>query len=121
MEILWAMPADSPGAQFRLHSPLGKVPTGVCPPRHWEQDIRKRGFALDRFAWAECMAAAEAVWGGSAKARTDLVRRQSCALAVSVTLINEQTPCPLLDKYRLRNAFPPRRGAAAAAPGVAKR
>eukprot|EP00959_Pyramimonas_sp_CCMP1952_P445580 9328970-Pyramimonas_sp.AAC.1 len=55
------------------------------------------------------MAATETVWDGSAKARTDLVRRQSCVLAVSVTPINEQAPCPLLDKYRLRNAFPPPR------------
>eukprot|EP00959_Pyramimonas_sp_CCMP1952_P444068 9297054-Pyramimonas_sp.AAC.1 len=56
---IYAMPADSPGAQFRLHKPLGKVPTGVFLPRHWEQDIRQRGFALDRLAWTEGMAATE--------------------------------------------------------------
>eukprot|EP00959_Pyramimonas_sp_CCMP1952_P178590 3732849-Pyramimonas_sp.AAC.1 len=89
---LYAMPADSPGAQFRVHNPLGKVPTRVCLPRHWEQDIRQRGFALDRLACTECMAATETVWGGSAKARTDLVRRQSCALAVSVTPSTSRRP-----------------------------
>eukprot|EP00959_Pyramimonas_sp_CCMP1952_P123806 2588286-Pyramimonas_sp.AAC.1 len=56
------------------------------------------------------MAATETVWDGSAKARKDLVRRQSCALGVSVTPINEQTLCVLLDKYRLRNAVPSQEG-----------
>eukprot|EP00959_Pyramimonas_sp_CCMP1952_P329872 6906855-Pyramimonas_sp.AAC.1 len=66
------MPADSPGAQFRLRTPQGTVPTGVNLPKHWEQDLRQRGCTLCRLAWAECMAATETVWDVSATARTEL-------------------------------------------------
>eukprot|EP00959_Pyramimonas_sp_CCMP1952_P277848 5807753-Pyramimonas_sp.AAC.1 len=56
------------------------------------------------------MAAAETVWAGSAKTRTELARKKSCALEVAVTLITELSPCHILDKYNLRNAFPPQEG-----------
>eukprot|EP00959_Pyramimonas_sp_CCMP1952_P001162 23151-Pyramimonas_sp.AAC.1 len=56
------------------------------------------------------MASTEAVWGNSVKARTDLIRRQSCALGVSVTPIDPNSECDALDRYQLRNAFPPQDG-----------
>eukprot|EP00959_Pyramimonas_sp_CCMP1952_P276791 5786075-Pyramimonas_sp.AAC.1 len=104
------MPEDSPGAQFCLHPPLGAVPDAVNLPRHWEQYLRQGGNALCRLAWTEHLAAAKTVCDGSAKTRTELVRKKSCALEVAVTPINELSSCLILDKYNLRNAFPPQEG-----------
>eukprot|EP00959_Pyramimonas_sp_CCMP1952_P388705 8144621-Pyramimonas_sp.AAC.1 len=56
------------------------------------------------------MAATETVWDSSTKARADLERRQSCALGVSVTPIDEQSPCDLLDQFKVRNALPTQTG-----------
>eukprot|EP00959_Pyramimonas_sp_CCMP1952_P131128 2741497-Pyramimonas_sp.AAC.1 len=67
------------------------------------------------------MAATETVWGGSAKARTDLVRRQSSALAVSVTPINEQTPMRTPRQVQAAQRISHPGGKAAAAPAMAKR
>eukprot|EP00959_Pyramimonas_sp_CCMP1952_P269907 5643042-Pyramimonas_sp.AAC.1 len=107
---LFAVPTSSPAAQHHLHTPTGAVPLGANLPRHWEQNLRQRGRTLDRLARTECMAATETVWDGSIKAKTDLLRRQSCALCAAVTPIDEQYPCELLDQFRLRNAFPTSEG-----------
>eukprot|EP00959_Pyramimonas_sp_CCMP1952_P368499 7718984-Pyramimonas_sp.AAC.1 len=56
------------------------------------------------------MAATETVWDSSTKARTDLERRKSCALGVSVTPSDEQCSCDLLDPVKLRNALPTQAG-----------
>eukprot|EP00959_Pyramimonas_sp_CCMP1952_P168342 3517406-Pyramimonas_sp.AAC.1 len=56
------------------------------------------------------MAATETVWGNSVKARTDLIRRQCCALGVSVTPIDQNSECDALDRYQLRSALPPQDG-----------
>eukprot|EP00959_Pyramimonas_sp_CCMP1952_P053654 1122304-Pyramimonas_sp.AAC.1 len=52
------------------------------------------------------MAATETVWDSSTKARTDLERRQSCPLGVSVLPIHEVSECDILDHFNLSNAFP---------------
>eukprot|EP00959_Pyramimonas_sp_CCMP1952_P123580 2583603-Pyramimonas_sp.AAC.1 len=56
------------------------------------------------------MASTETVWDNSIKARTDLIRRQSCALGVSVIPIDQISECHTLDRYQPGNAFPPQDG-----------
>eukprot|EP00959_Pyramimonas_sp_CCMP1952_P057474 1199876-Pyramimonas_sp.AAC.1 len=56
------------------------------------------------------MAPTETTWDGSVKARTDLVRKRSCAVEVAVTPAHEQSDCHVLDRFKLRQAFPPQEG-----------
>eukprot|EP00959_Pyramimonas_sp_CCMP1952_P470054 9496013-Pyramimonas_sp.AAC.1 len=48
---LYSVPASCGSAQFRLHVPLGEIPHAVLLPRHWTQDLRQRGRALERLTW----------------------------------------------------------------------